>query len=112
LLTYKGDLGLAKPTENLADIDSVSIKIMPYKSKNTIKIVPHESKKSPSMSKIAKEIYEASIVLSSTAVVGKENPPKSRRNHAIQVKSKKQLTHCAKIAIKPLTTKMNLIFMP
>jgi hypothetical protein len=28
------------------------------------------------------------------------------------VKSKKQLTHCAKIAIKPLTTKMNLIFMP
>ena len=35
LLTYKGDLSLAKPTEILADSDSVPIKIMPHKSKNS-----------------------------------------------------------------------------
>ena len=35
LLTYKRDLCLAKPTKNLADSDSVPIKIMPHKSKNS-----------------------------------------------------------------------------
>ena len=93
MLTYKGDLGLAKPTENLADSDSVPIKIMPHKSKNSFistnelpeknvlkevaKIIVYDfskelaSKETKSdsaeianLSQSAKEIYKASLGIS------------------------------------------------
>ena len=155
LLTYKGDLGLAKPTENLADKNirksslseeikcfvktqcgkhSIGVlakllsvpkttlhnwvkteKLFPFKKQTEVlchfcellnsdcknldllaqksfvqkppgqKELTEESKISPSMSKSAKEIYEASLALSNTAVVSKEKNPKSN------VKSKKPI---------------------
>ena len=63
LLTYKGDLGLAKPTENLADSDSVPIKIMPHKSKNSF-ISTNELPEKKVLKEVAK-VYDFSKELAS-----------------------------------------------
>ena len=65
LLTYKGDLGLAKPTENLADSDSGPIRIMPHKSKNS-SITTNELPEKNVLKEVAKTIvYDFSKELAS-----------------------------------------------